>query len=74
MALVNGSSEQKILGNPAVTMADNKSIINQYKASGLLVYSLVNTIVKIMAQLQILYSEWLDQDLDKKVWQTYTST
>ena len=26
-------------------------------------YSLVNTILKVMAQLQMLFSEWLDQDL-----------
>ena len=26
-------------------------------------YSLVSTILKVMAQLQMLFSEWLDQDL-----------
>ena len=31
-----------------------KNVINQYKALGQLVYSLVNTILRIMAQLQML--------------------
>ena len=35
----------------------NNSVVNQYKASGKLVYSLVSTILKVMAQLQMLYSD-----------------
>ena len=36
-------------------------VLNQYKASGSLVYSLVSAILKVMAQLKMLYSDWLDQ-------------
>ena len=38
-------------------------VIKEYKASGYTVHLLVSTILKVMAQLQMLYSEWLDQDL-----------
>ena len=39
-------------------------VINQYKASGQLVFSLVTTILKVMIQFQMLYSCWLDQLLN----------
>ena len=37
------------------------SVINKYKASGQLIYILVSKILN--TQLQMLQSEWLDQDL-----------